>query len=139
MSFLQFIPLIGKVLDRVLPDPAAAEAAKLEVLKLAASADKGQLDAAVALAAGQTEINKVEAASPSVFVAGWRPAIGWIGGFGLAYQFVLRPLLTWAGAILGWPAPPELDMGDLITIVGGMLGLGSLRTIEKINGVARVK
>lgn len=139
MSFLQFIPLIGKVLDRVLPDPAAAEAAKLEVLKLAASADKGQLDAAVALAAGQTEINKVEAASPSVFVAGWRPAIGWIGGFGLAYQFVLRPLLTWAGAILGWPVPPELDMGDLITIIGGMLGLGSLRTIEKINGVARVK
>lgn len=137
MSILSFLPLIGKVLDRVLPDKQAAAAANLELLKLAQSGELAILDADVKLAVGQLEINRVEAANPSIFVSGWRPFIGWVGGFALVYQFVGRPLLAWTSAANGWTVPPELDMGDLITIVGGMLGLGSLRTVEKIKGVAR--
>lgn len=79
----------------------------------------------------QAEINKVEAQHRTIFVAGWRPFIGWVCGFALAYNFVLRDLLVW------WvgpdTAPPALQMEHLITVLVGMLGLGGMRTFEKIN------
>jgi len=120
----------GKLIDRLWPDPAQRDAAKLELLKLQQS---GQL----AEMTQQTEINKVEAASSSVFVAGWRPAVGWVCVVGLAYTFLLQPLLSWLSSINGWAIPPALDMGDLLTLLGGMLGLGGLRTFEKVQRVAR--
>lgn len=88
---------------------------------------------------GQTAVNEAEAQHHSIFVAGWRPFIGWVGGLGLAFQFVIRPLLQW-GMIVGGvgedvPELPRLDLTDLITILGGMLGLGTLRTREKEKGV----
>ena len=79
----------------------------------------------------QAEINKVEAQHRTIFVAGWRPFIGWVCGFALAYNFVLRDLLVW------WvgpdTAPPALQMEHLITVLVGMLGLGGMRTFEKLN------
>ena len=75
----------GKVLDRVFPDPAQQAAAKLELMKLQQSGELAQL-------AGQMDINKIEAASSSIFVSGWRPAIGWVCGAGFAVQFVVGPL-----------------------------------------------
>lgn len=92
----------------------------------------------------QIEVNKVEAASSSVFVAGWRPAIGWIGAAAMAYHFLLYPLILWCWAYLqgvGWiprelTPPPLMDDDQLWVILSGMLGIASLRTAEKVKGVA---
>ena len=79
----------------------------------------------------QGEINKVEAQHRNIFVAGWRPFIGWVCGFALAYNFVLRDLLIW---FLGQEqVPPALQMEHLMTVLVGMLGLGGMRTFEKLN------
>ena len=78
----------------------------------------------------QGEINKIEAQHRTIFVAGWRPFIGWVCGFALAYNFVLRDLLVW---YFGETAPPALQMEHLITVLVGMLGLGGMRTFEKLN------
>lgn len=79
----------------------------------------------------QAEINKVEAQHRTIFVAGWRPFIGWVCGFALAYNFVLRDLLVWYFGEAS--APPALQMEHLITVLVGMLGLGGLRSIDKYN------
>ena len=78
----------------------------------------------------QTKINELEAQHRTVFVAGWRPFIGWVCGVALAYNFVLRDLFIWA--IKPESIPPALQMEHLMTVLLGMLGLGGLRTFEKI-------
>lgn len=96
------------------------------------------------LMSGQMAVNAAEAKHKSIFVAGWRPAVGWIGAISLAYQFVLYPLLVWIWSFAqakGWvPAdlnpPPVLDTGALLMVVTGMLGIGSMRSVDKIKGVA---
>lgn len=77
----------------------------------------------------QSEINKMEAQHRSVFVAGWRPFIGWICGIALAYNFIIRDVIAWLSPNI---MPPAIQMDQLITILLGMLGLGGLRTFEKI-------
>ena len=120
----------GKVIDRVWPDPEKAAAAKLELFKMQQSGE-------LAVIAGQLDINKVEAANPSVFVSGWRPFIGWGCGSGFAIQFVIGPLAEWGSALYGHPVKfPQMDMGTMMPLLAGMLGLGAMRTAEKINGVA---
>jgi len=120
----------GKVLDRVFPDPAQQATARLELLKLQQSGELTQI-------AGQMEINKVEAANPSVFVSGWRPAIGWVCGAGFAIQFVVGPLAEWGSAFYGHPVKfPQMDTGTMMPLLLGMLGLGGMRTAEKMQGVA---
>jgi hypothetical protein len=114
----------GKLIDRLWPDPTIANAAKLELLKL-------QQTGELSLITGQLEINKAEATNQSVFVSGWRPFIGWICGTGLGYQFLVYPIL-----VAYQPKIVQLDMGTLITLLGGLLGLGTMRTVEKLNGVA---
>jgi hypothetical protein len=85
----------------------------------------------------QLQINAQEAAHPSIWVAGWRPFFGWVGGAGFLYAVVGQPLLAWLAAVKGWPVPPTLDTDLLLTVAGGMLGIGGLRTYEKRNGVAK--
>ena len=115
----------GKLIDKLIPDPAAQDAARLELLKLQQS---GELAAMTA----QTEINKAEASNPSVFVSGWRPAIGWVCALAMAYQYLARPFMT---AFLPALSFPGLD-DNLWQLMMGMLGLGGLRTFEKTQGVA---
>ena len=90
-------------------------------------------------AALQIELNKVEAGHRSVFVAGWRPFIGWVCGVGFAYHFVLQPFMIFiiAAAGLDLPELPAFDMGTLQTVLMGILGLGGLRTVEKLQGKAK--
>jgi hypothetical protein len=84
---------------------------------------------------GQLDTNKMEAASPKMFVAGWRPFIGWICGSGLGIQFIVNPIFTWIAALAKHPVQfPSLDLGTLMTLLFGMLGLGAMRTYEKTNG-----
>ena len=127
----------GKLVDKLIPDPAAKAAANLELLKLAQTGDLAALAAETDLAKGQLAVNQAEAASGNGFVGGWRPFIGWVCGTGLAFQFLVAPLGTWGAALAGHPvAVPDLDMSTLSTLLIGMLGLGGMRTLEKIQGVA---
>jgi hypothetical protein len=124
-----------KVLDRVLPDPKAKAEAQMKLLELQQAGALKELDAEMQLALGQLEVNKAEAAAPDAFRGGWRPFIGWVCGTALAFQFVVRPFLMWLAPAIGLPAGmPELDMGDLMTVLLGMLGLGGLRTFERVKG-----
>jgi hypothetical protein len=125
------IPLLGGVLDKLFPDAQKNAEAKQRLLELQINGELQQL-------LGQLDINKEEAKSSSVFVAGWRPAVGWVCVSGLAYNFVVYPLLLWVSA-RWYPGfePPPLMTDNLMELIGGMLGLGGLRTFEKIKGVAK--
>lgn len=129
----------SKVIDKIWPDKTEAEKAKLKLFELQMNGELQQLAADLELAKGQLAVNAVEAQSSSVFVAGWRPAVGWCCVLGLFYTFLLRPILVWASGFAVDPIapPPPLDMADLLTLLLGMLGLGGLRTAEKIKGVAK--
>ena len=133
------LPLLGKVIDRAIPDKQAAAAAQLELAKLAMSQEAAALDADIRLALGQLEVNKAEAENPNPFVSGWRPAAGWVCVMGLAYTFLGRPLLAWLSPLADIPIPPDIDTGELMTLLLGMLGLGSLRTYERLKGSARMQ
>lgn len=122
--------LVGTVIDRLIPDKAAAEKAKLE-MAAALQAQEFQIQIE------QIKVNAAEAANPSMFVAGWRPSVGWICSAGLAYSFVVQPMLSWASSIWQFPAPPTLDLSTLLTVLGGMLGMSGIRMVEKVKGVHR--
>lgn len=123
--------VVNTVVDRLVLDKNAAEKLKGEIQRDMAEAQiKGEL--------AQLDVNKAEAVSGNMFVAGWRPSIGWVCSTALAYQFVLAPLGTWFAAIIGHPVPsPPLLDEMLWQLMFGMLGMGSLRTFEKVKGVAK--
>jgi len=121
--------LIGPVtglLDKFIPD--ADEKARI-AHELATMGEKHAQEALLA----QLEINKAEAASGSIFKGGWRPAVGWVCASAFAYHFVLQPILLFVVALTGTELPtlPEFDMSTLLPVLGGMLGIGGLRTYEK--------
>jgi hypothetical protein len=134
MALLELIPLIGaaaqKLLD-LIPDPGARA-------KAAEEYQKALLDMAARAESEQREINRTEAQSASLFVAGWRPATGWVCACALGFQYLLRPLFGWAAGVW-WPQLPPLPGLDanLWELMFGMLGLGGLRSFEKAKGVAR--
>ena len=87
----------------------------------------------------QLEINKAEAASGSLFKGGWRPFVGWTCGIAFAYHFAFQPLLIFIFAYIGLETPdlPEFDVGTLLPVLGGMLGIGGLRSYEKTKGLTK--
>lgn len=126
-----------KLIERFFPDPQMANEAKLKLLQMQQTGDLAQLNAELQLATGQIEVNKVEAASASLFTSGWRPFVGWTCGAAFAYKFVLAPFAVLILTALGNPIQlPVLDFTEMSTILLGMLGLGGMRTMEKIKGVA---
>jgi hypothetical protein len=131
---------LGKsLIGKLFPDPAEAARAQVELLRMQQTGELAQLAADTELAKGQLAVNAAEAASGNRFVAGWRPAVGWLCALGLGYEFLLCPLLPWVMTILlGKPIPvlPDLPSETLMTLLFGMLGLGGLRTAEKIKGKA---
>lgn len=121
------LPLVDKLVDRI-PDPAAKEKAKLQM-------QSDLLAALVEESKNQAEINKVEAASSSVFVSGWRPAIGWVCAAGFGWTFLLHPFLSWILYVSGVSTPlPEIDHNILMELTFGMLGMGALRSFDKWKG-----
>jgi hypothetical protein len=125
-----FGPLIEKLVERI-PDPAARERAKLE-------AEATLLAASIEEMKGQVEINKIEAGNGSVFVSGWRPAIGWSCAAAFAFMYVVSPIIVWLGGIFGFSLPqPKFDADALMSLTFGMLGIAGFRTFEKVKGVAR--
>ena len=124
------LDLGNTLITRIFPDPAQAANAKLELIKLQQSGELASMTA-------QTDINKAEASNPSLFVSGWRPAIGWVCAFALAYQYLLRPLSGTIATLFGVTLPPLPGLDDnLWQLMMGMLGMGGLRTYEKTQGVA---
>jgi hypothetical protein len=131
---------IGSIIEsvgKVAGDLVTTEKEKME-LELRAK----ELDQAIDIA--QIEVNKVEAQHSSVFVAGWRPAIGWVGVAAMGYQFLLYPLMLWGWTYfqaVGWvpaelKAPPVLEADQLWVILSGILGIAGMRSFEKTKGVA---
>jgi len=132
-AWLQLIPPISELLDRIIPDPDARERAKIELVKAENAQSLQQMQLALQADQSQTQINQVEAQNPHLFVSGWRPFIGWVCGVAFAYHFIVQPLLAFAIANAGGEVKlPAFQMQELSTVLMGMLGLGSLRTIEKI-------
>lgn len=134
---LELIPLLGSLLDRIFPDPKMAADAKLEVMKLAQSGELAKLNADVQLATAQADINKAEASNASLFVSGWRPFVGWTCGAAFAFKFIGGPAAFVLSQWVGHPITlPVFDFTEMGTILMGMLGLGALRTVEKVKGAA---
>lgn len=122
---------LGKTLiDRWLPDPQKRAEAEMELFKMAQAGDLQKV-------IGQLEVNAKEAQHQSIWVAGWRPFVGWISGLGFAYAAILHYVFAWVSTINDWPAPPPVDTDILLFVLGGMLGLGTLRTVEKKMGVTK--
>lgn len=143
----QLLNGVSKVINSI-KGKSPEDAAALEQLQLKYSAEfqlaqvqaaHEELQANVQGAQMQADVNKIEAASDDMFVAGWRPFIGWVCGSGLAYQFIFAPLMTWIADLLGKHiVAPTLDLGTLVTLLLGMLGLGGMRTFEKTKGASAV-
>jgi hypothetical protein len=124
------VDLAGKVIDRVIPDPKAKADAMLELAKLEQSGD-------LAAMAQQVEINKLDAVSTDRFQSRARPFIMWVCGGALAIQLVVGPLVVYGCALAGIPIQlPVMQTELLTTLLVGMLGLGGMRTVEKLNKVA---
>jgi hypothetical protein len=129
---------IGRVaIEKIWPDPTkrAQEIRKLEEMKQ--KGDIARLTAHVELMLAQVKVNLEEAKHKSIFVAGWRPFIGWVGGLSLAYAGLIYPLLTWVWKFSGIDGdpPPFVESATLGAIVTGMLGIGSMRSYDKTKGV----
>ena len=128
----KLIEPVAGVLDKVIEDK---DQKALLAHKIATMASKHGQEAMLA----QLEINKAEAASGSIFKGGWRPAVGWVCAIAFAYHFVLQPLLVFGLSYAGLDMPPlpEFDVGTLLPVLGGMLGIGTLRTYEKQKGLTK--
>lgn len=127
------LPTIASMIDKLIPDPDQRAKAQLELLRLQQEGAFKDLDAALQINLAQAKINEVEAASQSGFQAGWRPLAGYVCVAGLAYEFLVRPLLPWLLTVAGVHDVPPLPTLDdvLFELVFGMLGLGTLRTADR--------
>jgi len=131
-------PIIA-IINKVVPDKAAAAQAVATLNQMQLQGELQEEFAQLqAVTSAQSDVDKVEAANANVFVSGWRPAIGWVCGAALASQYIARPLLQWGFTIAHQTIPtlPGID-DNLWQLMFGLLGLGTLRTVEKIKGVSR--
>ena len=126
------LPAVTDIVGRFLPEDKEARAKAEREIKQSLTDHLAKIDLA------QLDINKQEAAHRSVFVAGWRPFIGWSCGFALCYTYVLQPILTFILAQTGYLVTlPAVDLAGMMPVLMGMLGLGGLRTFEKFKGVSK--
>lgn len=124
------LDLANSIINKIWPDETEEKKANAENIRL-------QIVSAFQLVTAQIQTNIEEAKSASIFVAGWRPAIGWVCALALGYQYLVRPLLSWFAAVVGHPIPPMPGLDDnLWELMLGMLGIGGLRTFEKVKKVA---
>lgn len=133
---LDLLSIGSKLIDKLIPDPAAKAAAQLELVKLQQTGELAALASDTQLAQGQLEINKIEAANSSLFVSGGRPALMWLIVLILATNYLVVPMLAWLAPLTHLPPPGRLDIGELYPVLLGMLGLGGMRSYEKAKGVA---
>ena len=130
------LELANSLVERIWKDPETQSKEKLRLAELAQSGDLEKFNAEVKLLVGQMEINKQEAASGNLFVAGWRPFVGWVCGFALLYAAILEPFMRFIAKLNDYTGSfPVIDTNITMQILMGMLGLGMMRTREKEKGV----
>lgn len=134
--------LLGKVADKLWPDPVERARQQIRLLELEQAGVFKSIDSKLEEARLQTDTNKEEAKHGSLFVSGARPFVMWVCGTSLAYTFIIQPFLVFLCVVAGLDIRPDqiptLDSGELTTVLMGMLGLGGLRTFERYKGVAAV-
>lgn len=134
------LEFVGKIADKIWPDPVAKAAGLLELEKLKQTGELAQLAADTDLAKGQLAINQVEAGSSSMFIAGARPFIMWVCGVAFGYKFIIQPFLIFlmiiCGSKIDWHTLPTLDWSEMAPVLIMLLGGTASRTVEKIKGVA---
>mgnify|MGYP001618255910 CR=1 FL=1 len=138
MDFITpILGIIGEVFKKVWPDPAQQAEAQFKLTALQHSGALAELNASLQTALAQIEVNKEETKSDSIFKSGWRPAIGWVCGFAFAWQFVGYPFLRFIFTLAGHSIDiPQVNLSEMMPVLLGMLGLGGMRTFEKIQGKA---
>jgi hypothetical protein len=126
----------SKLIERIWPDPAQRAQASLELAKLQQSGELQKLALETDLLKGQLQINQEEAKSTNWFVAGWRPAVGWTCAAGLLYATIIDPMARFiAMTVFHYTgAFPDIATGILVATLTGMLGIGTMRTVEKVKG-----
>ena len=129
------------IINKIWPDPVQQAEAQFKLLQLQASGELAELAAATDLAKLQIQVNVEEAKHASLFVSGWRPFVGWTCGVAFAYAYVLLPFLQFMAFAFGTAEMvtqlallPELDLAGMLPVLFGMLGLGALRSVEKVRG-----
>ena len=139
-AFLAALPILGSLLDKVLPDAEAKAKAQLELAKLAQDGEFKALDVQLQVNLAQAKINEIEAASSNPMAATWRPAAGWVCVLALGYEFLLRPLLPWVLTVAQVPGVPPLPSLDSVLweLVFAMLGIGGMRTFERNSRVKQL-
>ena len=128
----QLLPILGTVVDKVVPDKVQKEVAIKEL-------EKALVDNANSINLGQIDINKTEAAHRNVWVSGWRPAIGWSCSLGIGWLFIGHPIATWIAMLTGYSdmVMPTIPTDILLELTFAMLGMAGLRTFEKLKGIAK--
>jgi hypothetical protein len=135
---LALVPVVEKVFDRIFPDKQQAAEAKLKLIELQQSGELAQLASHTEIAKGQLAINAEEAKSADPFTRRARPFIMWVCGVAFAYHFIAQPFLAFIFAVAGYKIDlPYFDMDSLNTVLMGLLGLGGMRSVEKVKGVAK--
>lgn len=128
---------VAKIISLFKVDPNVAAQHAEDLAKIQAEMQENMLNGIQAMSTAQNQVNTTEAQSKNWFVASWRPAVGWVCALGLFSQFIIGPFATWIATLLGKPIQyPSLDMGTLMTLLLGLLGLGGMRTYEKVSGVS---
>ena len=129
------------LINRVWPDPQQQAAAQLSLLQLQQSGELAQLQASSQITLAQIGVDDDEAKSENIFKSGWRPFIGWVCGSSFAWNFVMGPSLNWSigaiGLVIGHPVAVSFttaDMTQMTPVLMGLLGLGAMRTVEKLKG-----
>ena len=137
------LPLIDKALDLIFPDKTEADKAKARLAGMAMQGELKELDHEFELAKAQILVNQTEAEHSDIFVSGWRPAVGWICAGAFAWAYILRDFFILLASFTGSPIDAELlpkpDLSEMLPILIGMLGLGGMRSVERINRVQRNK
>jgi hypothetical protein len=129
----------GKIIDKIFPDKDAADKVKFELLKLQQDGEFKQMELEYANMMQQAKINEVEAGSGNFFVSGWRPAVGWTCVAAYVFNYLGMPMFNWVVKFWSLNAPQitALDTSELSTLLFGLLGIGGLRTLEKIKGATK--
>ena len=139
-AFLAALPLLGDLLNKVLPDAEAKAKAQLELARLAQDGEFKDIDAQLQVNLAQAKINEIEAASSNPMAATWRPAAGWVCVLALGYEFLVRPILPWALTVAQVPGVPPLPSLDAVLweLVFAMLGIGGMRSYERMGRVKQI-
>lgn len=125
----------SKLIDHFFPNATEAATAKLELIKLQESGELAELASETQLAMGQLDINKAEAMGTDRFSSRWRPTLGYICSGAFGWNYVVQPMLNWLSAVVGHPVnAPPLDLTLMTPVLLGILGLGTMRSVERIKG-----